>query len=615
MKAKKKETFGNLRRWWTYVNTANTFIQARKAYEATTRGGGGSQSNNAKGGKKNNKANKKEGKKQKGKDVGNFDIPLKGAEVGKVVTRFPPEPSGYMHIGHAKAVLLNDYFAKEWKGKCLLRFDDTNPEKEKQEFVDNIMKDLKTLGINHEPPTTTSDHFDDILKYAKMFIEKDYAYVDDTDVDTMRQQRMDGIESTSRSLPRDEHLRRWAEMVKGSEYGQKCVLRAKISMTHKNKCMRDPAMYRCKVGKLHHKTGDKYKVYPTYDFACPIVDSVEGVTHALRTTEYKDRDEQYKWFISKLGIRPVEIWSYSRLNMRYTVLSKRKLKWFVEEKRVDGWNDPRFPTVQGVMRRGLTVQALRQFILSMGASVNENMMSWDKVWAMNRGIIDPIAHRFLAVDATEKCPLILTNFNEDTPDSVGGKTSKQNQLHPKDKSIGFKTTPLHEQIWLEMNDAKIIQEGEEITLTRWGNCVIDRIEKDANGTPSKVTGKLHLTGGFKGTKNKLTWVAARPEEDMKCVDVVAVEFDQLITKPKLDDGDELMDYLNNNTRAESRLIGEPGLRNVTVGQIIQLERRGFYRCDENNCSNGGAIVLFNIPTGRAKSMSSVGNKIDSTKKR
>lgn len=232
-----------------------------------------------------------------------FDVDMPGAEMGKVVTRFPPEPSGYLHIGHLKAAMLNDAIAKKYNGKLILRFDDTNPQKEKEEYVENIMADLKRVGIHHHMLTHTSDYFDLILKYGEQMIKEGKAYVDNTPVLQMREWRMNGVESPSRNAPLADQLRLWQAMIDGTPEGLECCVRAKIDMQAKNKCMRDPTIFRCNVGTPHHRTGNKYKCYPTYDFACPIVDSIEGVTHTLRTNEYRDRNEQYYWMIDALGLR------------------------------------------------------------------------------------------------------------------------------------------------------------------------------------------------------------------------------------------------------------------------------------------------------------------------
>jgi glutamyl-tRNA synthetase len=284
--------------------------------------------------------------------------------MGKVCTRFPPEPSGYLHIGHAKAALLNQYFAQKYKGRMIVRFDDTNPEKEYSQFVECIMEDLETLGVKGDVVTYTSDYFSDLVKMTEKLIREGKAYVDDTPREQMQKERMDGIESRCRNQSVDENLALWKEMLIASDRGTQCCVRGKFDMQAVNKSMRDPVYYRCNPRANHHRVGDKFKVYPTYDFACPFVDSIEGVTHALRSSEYYDRREQYYKVLEDMGLRKVHVWDFSRLNMTYTLLSKRKLHWFVENRKVDGWDDPRFPTVRGILRRGLTIEALKQFILS-----------------------------------------------------------------------------------------------------------------------------------------------------------------------------------------------------------------------------------------------------------
>jgi glutamyl-tRNA synthetase len=310
---------------------------------------------------------------------------LEGAEMGKVVTRFPPEPSGYMHIGHVKAVLLNNYYARHYQGKLIIRFDDTNPSKEKEEFEANIIADLATMGVVGDHVSHTSDFFDVIIDYARKMLAEGKAYMDDTLQEQMRAERGDGVESARKHASIAENQARFELMMGGGPEGSKWCMRANFDMSDPNKACRDPVLFRC-VDTPHHRTGTKYKAYPTYDFACPIVDSLEGVTHALRTLEYKDRDRQFELIQQALGVRRVRIHEFSRLNFQYTLLSKRKLTWFADNKFVDGWYDPRFPTVQGIIRRGLTVDALREFILSQGASKRVLDMEWDKIWAINKKV-------------------------------------------------------------------------------------------------------------------------------------------------------------------------------------------------------------------------------------
>jgi len=378
-------------------------------------------------------------------------------------------------------------------------------------------------------------------------------------------------------------------MLAGTPEGLKCIMRAKIDMKEKNKCLRDPTLYRCSLTP-HHRRKTAFKVYPTYDFACPIVDALEGVTHTLRTSEYQDRNAQYYWVIEALGLRRPHIWDYSRLNFRYTLLSKRKLKWFVETKRVEGWNDPRFPTVQGILRHGMTVQALRDFIALQGASRAGNLMDWDKIWAINQRVIDPIAPRYTAIDAIKKVPFHLKD--------VKSESVKKAQLHPKLNQLGQKDVKCTNKIWLELSDAELIADGEEVTLINWGNAIVEKVIKNNKGEIESLQGKTNLSGNVKTTSKKLTWLST--EENT--IPLTLVEFDFLITVPKLEETDELEKVLNEKTRFETEAIGEGSLRNIKKGDIIQLTRRGFFICDVPY-QLGSAVVLIFIPDGKEKGMS------------
>lgn len=244
-----------------------------------------------------------------------------------------------MHIGHAKAALLNDYFAHEkYKGTLLVRFDDTNPSKEKEEFQDSIIEDLALMGIKPDKLSYTSDYFNELYEYCVQMIKDGNAYADDTDRETMAAERMKGIPSKRRDATVEENLARFEEMKRGTEEGMRWCIRAKISVDNPNKALRDPVIYRCNPTP-HHRTGTTWKIYPTYDFCCPIVDSIEGVTHALRTIEYRDRNPQYQWMLDALKLRNVQIWDFSRMNFIRTVLSKRKLTKLVEKGVVWGWDE------------------------------------------------------------------------------------------------------------------------------------------------------------------------------------------------------------------------------------------------------------------------------------
>ncbi|XP_056692686.1 glutamate--tRNA ligase, cytoplasmic isoform X2 [Spinacia oleracea] len=290
------------------------------------------------------------------------EIDLPNAEMGKVCLRFAPEPNGGLHLGHSKAVLLNKYFVDKYEGRLIVRMDDTNPTKESTEFVDGILKDLKSLGICYDTLTYTSNYFDQLKDMAERLISEGKAYVDDTPVDQMRFERDKGIESKCRNNNVSENLELWKEMIAGSDRGVMCCVRGKLDFQNKNKCLRDPVYYRCNP-VLHHRVGSKYKLYPTYDFAGPFVDNTEGITHVLWSNEYSDRDDQYHLIQEDMGFKKVYFYEFSRLSMVYTLMSKRKHLWFVQNGRVDGWDDPRLPTIQGMVRRGLKIEALIQFIL------------------------------------------------------------------------------------------------------------------------------------------------------------------------------------------------------------------------------------------------------------
>jgi glutamyl-tRNA synthetase len=479
-----------------------------------------------------------------------------------------------------------------------VRFDDTNPSKEKGEYADNIIRDLATLNIKADKITHTSDSFEICQNYARQMISAGLAYMDDTDQEKMQAERMNRINSYRRDTPVEENLEIFEGLLSGApEYKNYC-LRAKIDMNSVNGTMRDPVLYRYN-DIPHHRTGTKYKAYPTYDFACPIVDAVEGVTHALRTTEYNDRDEQFQWIAKALGLRHVHIMTYGKINFIYTVLSKRKLNWFVEQQIVDGWNDPRFPTIQGCIRRGMNVDSLKKFIISQGASRRVINMEWDKFWSENKKVLEGIAPRYMANSAVRKVLMKITNVGpEVVVDSV--------QIHPQKPEMGIRALRKYNAVYLEMDDCNTFSEGEEVTLMRWGNFFVDKITKNDNGDVVSIEARYHPEAtNFSKTK-KVTWVAAIPD----LVPCKLVEFDHLITEPILKDGSDFKDFVTPVSRAETDALGDPYLRTVQKGEVVQLERKGFFRCDK---PYGGSpdkpAVLFLIPDGRVKAMSTLSSAL------
>lgn len=566
----KNEVYANISRWYNFLLANPCFEGAVEKF-----------SNSIVQIRKSSKGGKKEGHKA------NFEIELPNAEIGKVVTRFPPEPSGYLHVGHFKAAILNEYFAHAYKGKLIIRFDDTNPSKEKMEFEDSILADLSILGIKGDRVTYSSNYFDEMYNLAVKLIKEGKAYCDDTNLEKMREQRMVGDPSERRERGIEENLKVFTEeMLNATPDGLKNCLRAKIDYKALNKALRDPVIYRCNLTP-HHKTGNAWKVYPTYDFCAPVVDSIEGVTHALRTNEYRDRNEQYEWILKALGLRHVDIWDFSRINFVRTLLSKRKLQWFVDNNYVSDWTDPRFPTVRGIMRRGMTVEGLRKFIISQGPSKNIINLDWSSIWALNKKVIDPVAPRFTSILATNPVKVKLLNGPE-TP------VVEEKPKHKKNPDVGLKPVIFSNAVLIDQEDAETLNEGEEVTFMDWGNVIVSKIVKDGT-VVREVEAKLHLDGDFRKTSKKLTWLADTNDK----VELELHDFDHLITKDKIEEDDDFKDYLTPQTEFKSKAIGDLNIRHLKVGDIIQFERKGYFRADR--ALGEQPPSLFAIPDGKAVS--------------
>ncbi|KAG9769606.1 putative glutamate-tRNA ligase, cytoplasmic [Exophiala dermatitidis] len=520
-----------------------------------------------------------------------------------VVTRFPPEPSGYLHIGHSKAALLNDYFAhiQYPGGKLILRFDDTNTEKENEEYQEAIREDVALLGITPDMISYTSDYFDKIDEYCVKIIQSGKAYADDTPGDVMSAQRLAREPSVHRDDSVEDNLARYEEMKKGTDEGRRWCIRAKISYANDNAALRDPVIFRCpKTQTPHHRTGDKYKAYPTYQFACPIVDSLEGVTHALRTTEYNDQDAQYKWILKALELRAPFIWTFSKIQFVRTLMSKRKLTKLVNAGVVSGWDDPRFPTVRGIRRRGMTVEGLRDFMVSQGPSKNVVNMDWHTIWAMNKKVIDLIAGRYTAIDKNHVVCKV-TGLKDDAP------YSEMKPKHAK-HDLGQKKVVYSSNIIIEQEDARTFAKDEEITLMNWGNAYIRDIQYEntsdkadiadgvnALGNVRSLELELHLDGDFKATKKKITWLST--DQDLVPVDLV--DFDHLLSKDKLTEEEEehWEDFLTPKTEFRSSALADCNVWDVKVDDIIQFDRKGYFRCDKAATKDSPA-EFFKIPTGK-----------------
>ncbi|AWP01976.1 Bifunctional glutamate/proline--tRNA ligase [Scophthalmus maximus] len=577
------KSFSHINRWFSFLSSQVPFTAVGNKY-----------TNKKAPMTKSNSSEKKQ-------DVGKF-VDLPGAEMGKVVVRFPPEASGYLHIGHAKAALLNQHYQITFKGKLIMRFDDTNPEKEKEDFEKVILEDVSMLQIHPDQFTYTSDHFPTIMKFADQLLSEGKAYIDNTPPEQMKQEREQRTESKCRNNTVEQNMKMWSEMKAGTESGQTCCMRAKIDMKSNNGCLRDPTLYRCKNAS-HPRTGTSYNVYPTYDFACPIVDSLEGVTHALRTTEYHDRDEQFYWIIDALRLRKPYIWEYARLNLNNTVLSKRKLTWFVDQGYVDGWDDPRFPTVRGVLRRGMTVEGLKQFIAAQGGSRSVVNMEWDKIWAFNKKVIDPVAPRYTALSTSYVVPVSVPEATEEM---------KEVAKHPKNTEVGMKDVWYGPRVLIEGADAETFSEGEVVTFINWGNLIITKINKEADGKVVSMEARLNLDNKDYKKTTKITWLAETNSAPL--LQTICINYQPLISKAVLTKDDDFKEYINKNSKLEEKMLGDPCLKNLKKGDIIQLQRRGFYICDQpyepvspNSCKESPCVLLY-IPDGHTKEMPTAGSK-------
>lgn len=457
------------------------------------------------------------------------------------------------------------------------------------EFQDAILEDLALMGIRPDKLTYTSDYFDELYDYAIQVIKDGNAYADDTDKETMAAQRMDGLPSKRRDATVEENLARFENMKNATPDATGWCIRAKISVDNPNKAMRDPVIYRCNPAP-HHRSGSKWKIYPTYDFACPIVDSYEGVTHALRTIEYRDRNPQYQWVIDALKLRPVQIWDFARMNFVRTLLSKRKLTKLIDEGVVWGWDDPRFPTIRGIRRRGMTIPGLREFILKQGPSKNIINLDWTLIWATNKKYIDPIAGRHTAISNKDAVHASVkgapaTPYTEEKP------------KHAKNPAVGMKKVAFSNSIIVEQEDAETFKQDEEITLMNWGNAIVRKIDTDAStGLVKGLELELHLEGDFKKTEKKITWLST---EGQKMVPVELVDFDYLLNKDSMQEEDKLEDCLTPKTEFREDAVADSNVAELKEGDIMQFDRKGFYRVDRAWTPEQPA-VLFNIPTGKTK---------------
>lgn len=507
---------------------------------------------------------------------------------GRVHTRFPPEPNGYLHIGHAKSICLNFGLAKFYGGKCNLRFDDTNPTKEDQEYVDAIMDDVRWLGFNWDGLYYASDFFEQLYQYAEQLIQKGLAYVDSSPVDTIRAQRGSLTEAGKHSADRDrpiaENLDLFRRMKAGEFPDGKYVLRAKIDMAHPNMNMRDPLLYRIRHAE-HHRTGNAWCLYPLYDFTHGYCDSLEGITHSICTLEFENHRPLYDWFIDVLGLFHPQQIEFARLNLTYTVMSKRKLLELVEAGTVRGWDDPRMPTIAGIRRRGYTPEGMRAFCDTIGVTKFNGMTDLSVLEAAIRADLNKHAPRYMGV--LNPLKVVLTNYPEGQVEYADAVNN------PEDASQGTRQVPFSRELYIERDDFMEnppkqffrLAPGREVRL-RWGYFITcQEAVKDAAGNVVELrcTYDPATKGGNapdnRKVKSTIHWVSA--------AHAVAAEvrlYDKLFNIENVADipeTDDWKDYLN--PTSETIVTGqlEPALGDKPAGFQCQFERLGYFCVDKD----------------------------------
>jgi len=520
----------------------------------------------------------------------------------KVVTRFPPEPNGYLHIGHAKSICLNFGTAERFGGVCNLRFDDTNPEKESQEYIDSIISDVSWLGFKWDGDIRyTSDYFDELYGYAVHLIKEGKAYVCDLSPAEAKEYRGDfvtpGRNSPFRDRSVEENLELFEKMKDGGFEPGDCALRAKIDMTAPNMNLRDPMLYRI-VKKPHHQTGDKWCIYPIYDFAHGQSDALEGITHSICTLEFEDHRPLYDWFIENLPVpaRPRQ-YEFGRLNINYTVTSKRKLKQLVDEGVVESWDDPRMPTISGLRRRGYTPASVRNFCDSIGVTRSNGIVDMGMLEAAVRDDLDKNAPRAMCV--TQPLKVTITNYPE------GDEEWFELPKHPKDETMGVRTVPFTRNILIEQEDFaeipprkwKRLTQGVAVRLR--GSYVItcDEVIKDEDGNVIEL--KCSYDPATKGAnpegykpKGVIHWVSA--DNSVPCEVRL---YDRLFTEANPDGDKEksFMDFVNPESLvvlSDARV--EVGLKGTEPEAGFQFERTGYFNVDKTSSEER---LVFNRTVG------------------
>jgi len=523
---------------------------------------------------------------------------------GKVITRFPPEPNGFLHIGHAKSICLNFGLAQEYNGRCHLRFDDTNPIKEEQKYIDSIIEDVKWLGFDWgEHLYYASDYFEQMYEWAIVLIKKGKAYVDSLNAEQIREYRgtltQPGKESPYRNRSVEENLDLFKRMRAGEFKDGEHVLRARIDMAHPNMNMRDPVMYRI-LFAAHPRTGDKWCIYPMYDWAHGNEDSIEGITHSICTLEFEDHRPLYDWFLNQLDVHHPQQIEFARLDLTYTVMSKRKLLQLVNEQIVCGWDDPRMPTIAGIRRRGYTPRAIRDFSERIGVAKRPNLVDIQLLEHCVRVDLNKRAPRVMGV--LNPLKVVITNYPDDLVEELDAINN------PEDESAGKRKVPFSGQLYIEKDDFMEdpprkyfrLAPGREVRL-RYGY-YITCVDVKKNPKTGEIE-ELHCTydpetrGGHspdgRKVKGTIHWVSAQHalDAEVRLYDYLLTVEDPAAEK----DGKDFLDYINpDSLHVKTHCKVEPSLKDSKTGDRVQFERKGYFCLDPDTTDN---LLVFNRIVG------------------
>ena len=521
---------------------------------------------------------------------------LKSGQYKQVVTRFPPEPNGYLHIGHAKSICLNFGLTKKYGGYTNLRFDDTNPVTEETEYVESIKEDVEWLGFQWKNELYASDYFDTLYEYAVKLIKKGLAYVDDLNSEEIAAMKgtptEPGKDSPNRNRGVEENLLLFEKMKSGEFPDGSRTLRAKIDMKHANMLIRDPVLYRIKHAD-HRRTGNKWRIYPMYDFAHGQSDSIENVTHSICTLEFIPHRELYDWLIENLEIFPSKQYEFARLNLSYTIMSKRKLLQLVNEKYVEGWDDPRMPTISGFRRRGYTPESIREFCDKIGVAKRENLIEVGLLEFCIREHLNRIALRRMVVFDPVK--LVITNYPE------GKRETVQSDENPEDESAGMREIPFSRELYIEREDFMEnppkkyfrLAPGQMVRLKSAYIIKCDEVVKDESGEiveircsyiPESRSGADTSGINVKGT---LHWVSIA---DAKTVEVRLYDRLFKVENPAVEEGD-FKDYVNpDSLQVIKQAFAEPALVGAKFDQRYQFIRKGYFCLDKDTSASR---IVFN----------------------